>query len=1230
MANSRLNRLPRVAARLLWLAALAAGLPTVVRATGGYDDEPPPTLPYYLDRLPAKPPALIFQETFGAPTRADKPTDFKAALLALAGDCEKGGAPGALLATTDKLLAQARLDPDRAAALCNVLNDVRDLFAAKVPVTGKTAAGYLRWRVEHAAWFHLSWDQQKPATQDDEDETAEDRAREARDKELEKLADGPAAGALRIHWLYLRGALVYPKHGKEFFQQVVDAAPDDPRAEAARFMLARCGLAASRSHDENEDGGPAAPDSPAGRDRAAARALFEDYLKRYPRGRFAADVPGWLGALAFDDGDYPRALDCYIQQADVPGHPEVLKSAGFMCERCLSRLASTDDGAALAQVAAHPRLAMSLIYLLVNTPDAPSDDGTSDSPEQVTRWRQAVLPRLATAVAAHQDAYQAAEWQPRYLAILAQAASGTGDQAKALALCDLAKAGLAHSDDLAFIRLVALSRARRLPEAIAAGRDFARQFPQSPLVPGAALRLALALVDDHQAGAALGELARLRQARAAAAKSAEDRGEDALSVQYPGEEVYPSADGALSAARSVLQRDTSGAEAAALAQIADTLLNFAPLPELAAALSPSADPGKAPLEGVEAANLRAVLVQRWLAEEENFAEARKYATPAQWSVAAAPLEKLAADATAAPPGEARAAACLRLAEGWAGARGRLLFAPLETDQTRNELFGGGEPAESAGLRRRENGAALGFAPDAINRALSSRDEWRHAFDWWLRAADAAPNAAPARARALWAALRVMPALTIVSPYTYQRAGETDASGQSRRLYERLRRECPGSREAREFAVYYDLAPPLDKPEDESSKKENSSGEDKPAAAPDLSAALSGDHLPYGEPEYRWNEPDEAGDSGGADPSGGASGESIAGLTKAAVALGGPDDTAHPERMAKEVARLRAKLRAERPGSYEMFLANYLDDLSDFLQEPAAKLTPAAVKRYVELRIECMSVECWDGDGGESGLPPVPDDPGGKLNETVLAHVREAYRAPEMAAFKDYLDFLVLAVIANASFEVPVPGEMEDAKDTDEPGKKEPVTYTSRDYPTLARLTDGFLNDYPHSRKREAARLLYARALYAESRPRVRERFAVWPQTGHFASGTIIVTHRQQAVEPQKIGAALNAYDREFPHGRYADDIRNLRGLLAWRTQDWRLAVDLALQTMAEARDPSLQYDALRRLQNVFVDGLTDETERPGCLAAIRSRPAAVKQLREFLPKSPYPLQVLTSWLLAQL
>ena len=160
--------------------------------------------------------------------------------------------------------------------------------------------------------------------------------------------------------------------------------------------------------------------------------------------------------------------------------------------------------------------------------------------------------------------------------------------------------------------------------------------------------------------------------------------------------------------------------------------------------------------------------------------------------------------------------------------------------------------------------------------------------------------------------------------------------------------------------------------------------------------------------------------------------------------------------------------------------------------------------------------------------------------------------------------------------------------------------------------------------------MYARALYRASRPRLRAKFAVWPESGHFASGRVIVTIRQAPFEPQKIGAALNAYDREFPGGRYAGEILNLRGLLAWRTQDWKLALSLTEQTIADEHDADLQAQARLRLVNIFVDGLKDETERAVCLAAIKAQPGASKKLREFLPNSPYPLQAMRSWIMSQL
>jgi hypothetical protein len=1234
MATPALSFLPRHASsrtRRLIAGLSLLGLPGPgLHATGGYDDSPPPTLPYYLDRLPAKPPALIFEETFGGLTQAAKPTDFRLAVLALAASCEADAPPSSLLAATDELLVQARLQPADAAALCNLLEDVRDLFAATPPVTGKTAARYIRWRVEHAGWFKVFWDTPKPTPSPygPSGNDADKSRREAEAPALDKIAADPAEKPLRAHWLYLRGACVYPGGGAQFFQQVVDEYPDDPRAEFACFMLARCQLAASRSHAGPYGEPPPSSDNALiTRERAQARALFEDYLKRYPKGRFTADVPGWFGALAFDAGDYLGAIDQYIRQADVPGHPEVLKSAGFMCERCLSRLASADNTAALDKVSLHPRLAMSLIYLLVNSPEANNYDGKLDSPAQVARWRAALLPRLAAVVAAHRDAYAGQAWQGRYLAILAQAASGEGDQARALSLCDLDKGELARSDDLAFIRLVALGRAHRLPEAIAAAGEFARAFPRSPLARGAALRRVLALVDDQQAGTALVELYRLRELVAAPDKDPAD--DDSMNGPDASDEpntVYPSADADLDASRSVLNSNITGAQETGLAQITDALLNFAPLPELATALLDQGDDQA--LAGADAATLRAVLAERWLAEEENFAEAKKYATPAQWSLGADKLEKLSAEAASVPAGEARATAFLRLADAWAAARGKLVFAPLETDETRSDIFTRQTGAQYADVRRRENGLALGLPADKINHALSSRDEWQHAFAWWLRAAAAAPPASATRARALWSALRAMPSMAIVSPYTFLRAGETDASQESRRLYERLCRECPDSHEAQELAVYYDLAPPHQKPNDNyagvtADGSTDFRSADNNAAGPDLSAATENAALAYGEPEYHR---DQSAGSGNDDP---AQAKEFREVLLGALGLNNSALVANPASMGKEVERLRSRLNELRRGDDEFFLVNFLDDLSEFLQEPAAKLTPAVIRRYLQLRTECMSVEHWGTYDQDSDLPPVPGAGKNTLNQTVLGHIREAYRAPEMAAFKDYLDFLAMAVVANMKIDLLVPGEV-DAKEGGDPGETEPVTYTSRDYPKLAKLAAGFLQDYPHSRKREAARLLYARALYDASRPRPLTKFAIWPQSPHYESGTIFFTHREEPIEPQKIGAALHAYDREFPHGRYAEDIRNLRGLLAWRTQDWPLAVDLTLQTLANTKDAVLQEEAGRRLSEIFCDGLTDDTARRHCLAAIKASPEAVASLRKYLPVSPFPLRALQSWLLAQL
>ncbi len=1196
------------------IAALLFLLPARARATGGEDVSAPSALPFYLSRLPAKSPSQIFLET--TPRPPGKPTDFHARLLALATAAEAGHEPPAALASTvDDLLVQARLDPNNAAVLCNLLNDAHDLFASTPPVVGKPAAEYLRWRVQHAESFGLFWTEKKFSADADADNDQTKKLTQQLLTEIKRNVDNPAQRSLRVHWLYLQGAL---SRDAATFEQVVKEFPDHPRAESARFMLARFELVAYRANANANDEPDAETKQAAEDARGQARGVFEDYLRRYPAGRFIADVPGWLGAIAYDGGDYLGALDLYLRQADIPGHPEVLKSAGFMCERCLSRLSATGDQTALDRVAARPKLAMSLIYLVVNSSESDDYNGKYETPAEVAKWRRTLLPRLAAAVTAHKDAYQTGDWQGRYLAILAQAASGAGDQKKALALCDMGKDDLTKLDDLAFIRLAALQRSGDLRAAIDAGRDFLTRFPQSVLARGAMLRVALALRDDHQAGAAVMELLKLQ--RAAGAKRAAgqpptppDNGDTDIEKFGPADDDpihYPETEVGLAASDSVLTHDPSGAEYNQTEQIIDALLNFAPLPELAAVL-PAGD-----LDGAFVLKLRAILAQRFLAEEENFARAREFVTPAQWSVAAAAAVEKAAAAAKAHPTDS--AALQALGDAWAAARGKLVFAPLETEGERNAIFsaGGEEGADADGLRL-VNAHALGIAGE-LGAAIEKRDELRHARDWWLRAADAAPAGSPTRAHALWLALKAMPALAAASPALTVRAAITDAHGASRQLYERLRRECPTSREAREFAVYYDFPAPS-KPADEEA-----------APPPNQEDYESTDELQ--DPEYAVSDHGAFTPKKKADPfQDGQDGDFY--LTKVA-ALRLSRSMPDPERLASDVTLLRGSIHARLASPNGTYLQNCLDDLDDFLKEDRAKLTLAAVHRYVDLRIESLAVESWgnvsnggvakavgltlghDDESDESSDQPLGQGKG--VDDQVFNDIRAAYKQPELAPFKDYLDFLAIAVVANHRITVPVPGQEKDGQ---------PLTYTSRDYPKLEKLTETFLHEQPHSRKREAARLLYARAIYDASRPRLVQQFAVWPQSGTFASRVIPTYQRVEPFDPTRLGAALNAYDKEFPQGRYTADIRNLRGLLAWRTQDWKIALDLTLKTLGDKDAPDLQPEAALRLANIFSDGLTDDTERAHLVAAIRAQPGAPEKLRAYLQVCGEPLRSLKSWLL---
>jgi tetratricopeptide (TPR) repeat protein len=311
--------------------------------------------------------------------------------------------------------------------------------------------------------------------------------------DIEKRA-AAASPQMKPQWLYARGAIGYCAGDRyecaKWFEHVWKEYPDHPRAEAALFLSARCAFRASRDNPWN---GPS-PNAPPPTDQVKAAekikqqtfdnavALFRQYLKTYPHGRFVADAYGWLGALDLRVGNNAAALDDYIHQVEIPGHPEVIKSALFMCQDVLSG-AKSGDNALFALAARHPLVAMGATYFALQTPSGGGLDDTADQTSAVytqgeeyrddtaraKKWRQEVLPKLAAQVVAQKALYRADAWPSRYLAMLAQAASAVGRQDQALALTEISAAQLDVSDDLLLARGIAFQRANRPAEAVTSG-----------------------------------------------------------------------------------------------------------------------------------------------------------------------------------------------------------------------------------------------------------------------------------------------------------------------------------------------------------------------------------------------------------------------------------------------------------------------------------------------------------------------------------------------------------------------------------------------------------------------------------------------------------------------------------------------------------------------------------------------------------------------------------------
>jgi TolA-binding protein len=1195
-------------------------------ATGGDEfDQPPLTLGETLDFLPGKSLGEIFLETSPELTTKSPAPDFEREVNAIA-DRLRTEPPAVLLKTADDFLAQARRHYATAKWWCPLLHDVHDVLVGSSGDKG-AAADYIKWRVAHRDRFGF------PSETRNTNE--EEATPSAPPNDAEDLADKTkaATGPLRAHFLFLSGALNYAAGDREecrpSFERVVKEFPKHPRAEAAQFLLARCSFYDSRKGRDDDVSGDAEQERKRAKLRLDAQVLFERFRIAYPHGRFDADALGWLGALAFDGGNYLKALEYYIAQAETPGHSETLKSAVFMCEECLVRIAAKPEApAGYALVARHPRIAMGFAYLVLSAPEADNYDGKFDQPAAVKKWRRTVLPKIAAAVAQQKDLYKAGDWQPRYLALLAQAASAAGNQPEALQLTNLSPDQLAKSDDLLLVRAIAFERAKKPAEAIETYRVLLKNFPNSAFAPGARLRLALALQDNHQAGDALVELVQLLKTNDAnqntpaaspspsASPSEEEKGDDeeeppARAEQssdldqgrYVSGTSYPDSLREWEMQKSAVYPNITGSEFEELQEAIDTLLNFAPLPEIASAVTNDRLAQSARDE------VRRVIAQRYLAQE-NFGEAQKFLTNPDAKSIAAKFEKLTAVATTASGDKAEQ--MMALANAWADARGKLLRAPLDANAASpNVTFNSSRPEHPADtpvmllqlnsaltlLHRRDNARSIGVRnPDA---ELSERDELRHASRWWMNAARARPGS-PLAAEARFKALEAMPKLARASDYAEQLAREINGEAVSREIYQRLRSESPQSKEATRLAAYWSF------PKSDRTDYPGYSGD------PDLRDA---NMMGYPIHDFGALAPDRNDD----DQSGGIS-ETWSDIEKRVAALRDQLREGDTATMGRIVRELQAKAQKAIVNAGDDYWINLLDDLAQFFAEP--NLAPKLQQTYVNIRLDVLHRT----NLSERTAPPISTKE--DTDAAVAAEIEAAQADPANKPIADYLAMCLLGLEGGARVEVET--DIPDAKESD--GK---AVYMSRDYPEMEKMARDFLAKYPRSKKREAVMFVLARSVQALSRPYFV--FVGAPIAGVEPKDALTEirqkSYQRESFDPKRVLGALDDYDREFPKGRYAAEVRNLRAMTLWRTHDWPGALDLTLAQFADATKRELIPEAAIRLANIFA-ALEDAQSRADLLAAIKARPAAIPLLKKFLEKSgadrTHPLRYLASYLNDQL
>ncbi len=398
----------------------------------------------------------------------------------------------------------------------NLANDLMDLQPGAADAE---VSDYLASRMDHLASDDGYLEEMPIGSWDEKPEQKDQRTRqwqEARDKESRELAAraDTASSALRPHWLVQCGALEFKHRRYEratmFFQRVLDAFPQHPRAEAAQLMLARI-----RFDEWLHERRKYIPDNATlHRLQDAWWSAAKNYRAAYPHGRFGIDLQGWEGGYDLENDNIGGALTSFLNQSRDTDHPEVRRRAFQQIEWMLRHMIENPGALETLpwdEIAREPVVALRMGYFML---DCRSETDLGAIMQRRSGGDHRVLESLAPdlngvrsasmrawpmldAALARNEAIYVGEKSVIRQTLHAWSALVRNQPGVALGMLETAPGNLA-ADDRALVHVFALIKAAKHAEAVRAIESFCQTHADSPLNRGMLLRLADSWVDLGQ------------------------------------------------------------------------------------------------------------------------------------------------------------------------------------------------------------------------------------------------------------------------------------------------------------------------------------------------------------------------------------------------------------------------------------------------------------------------------------------------------------------------------------------------------------------------------------------------------------------------------------------------------------------------------------------------------------------------------------------------------------